>query len=84
MNRLYSSGPAITRHYSEGNNVERKDWTQEHCQDCGLRLDPFGICPLATEADAATMTAPVGCGLSKPFADAFISALVKEWIAPQA
>ena len=31
------------------------------CTHCGLPLDPFGVCPQVTPADAAIMTAPVYC-----------------------
>jgi len=34
------------------------------CRDCGLRLDRFGVCPLADPKEAARMTSPVYCDLS--------------------
>lgn len=38
------------------------DWHAQRCPDCGLYLDQFGICVLASPQDAAIMTAPVSCG----------------------
>ena len=38
------------------------DWYTHRCADCGLYLDQFGICVLASPQDAAIMTAPVNCG----------------------
>lgn len=63
--------------------IMNTDWTQRRCQDCGLRLDPFGVCIMADPKDAAKMAAPVSCGLTPAMARSFLDALTAEFIKPE-
>lgn len=63
--------------------VTHTDWTQRRCPDCGLKLDPFGVCIMADPKDAAKMTAPVSCGLTPAMAQSFLAALTAEFIKPE-